>query len=717
MKTSFYSTQLLWQKLSFGLVMLGLFLWLAASSSAAPGDLDTSFGNGGKVITPIPGGISQPTRVRIQPDGKIVAVGFDSQNGFANTISFLVRHNTDGTIDNSFGINGSVVVVASSEETTFQDFVILPDGKFLVTGYKFGLTSVVVVLYRYTANGTLDATFGTNGVVTTPVDGLFGRRIVLQPDGKFVVGCGTYYAGSYGVAVVVRYNPNGTLDATFGTSGITTLSGFQNIGEILVQTDGKLLVAGDTGSGSNRNIFVLRHNPNGTLDSGFGANGIVQTDVDNQSNAVGGMALQPDGKIIVNGENRNSANIVASSSIVRYNANGTLDNAFGANGIVRITESQSSSIAKALAIQQNGKILTAGERNGTFALSRYNSDGTIDASFGTNGVVITPIGNYPEYDAIVSIALQTDGKIVAVGSVKSFATGLGTDVGLARYLGDSLNALRTRFDFDGDGKADISIFRPAVGEWWLNRSLSGQTVAAQFGAGADKITPADFTGDGKTDIAVWRPSTGEWFVLRSEDGSFYSLPFGTAGDIPAPSDYDGDGRSDPAVFRPATATWFISLTSGGTSIVQFGASGDNPVVADYDGDGQSDIAIFRPSVGEWWYRRSSDGQVGALQFGASTDKPVPGDYTGDGRADIAFFRPDTGFWFILRSENNSYFSFPFGANGDILTPGDYDGDGKFDAAVYRPATATWYINRTTAGILITNFGATGDVPVPAAFVP
>jgi len=123
--------------------------------------------------------------------------------------------------------------------------VILPYGKLLLTANKsfecYAPPSDLFI-YRYTANGTLDATFGTNGVVTTPVDGLSGRRIVLQPDGKFVVACRTYYSGSEGMAVV-RYNPNGTLDATFGTSGITTLSVFQNIGEILLQTDGKLFAS------------------------------------------------------------------------------------------------------------------------------------------------------------------------------------------------------------------------------------------------------------------------------------------------------------------------------------------------------------------------------------------------------------------------------------------------------------------------------------------
>jgi hypothetical protein len=274
-----------------------------------------------------------------------------------------------------------------------------------------------------------------------------------------------------------------------------------------------------------------------------------------------------------------------------------------------------------------------------------------------------------------------------------------------------------RLDFDGDGKTDIGIYRPSVGEWWVNRSSTSQTVAAQFGLSSDKVVSGDYTGDGKTDIAFWRPSSGFWFILRSEDGSFFSFPFGATGDVPAPSDFDGDGKTDAAVFRPATGTWYILKSSGGTAIGQFGQTGDVPVSADYDGDGKSDIAIYRPTVGEWWIQRSSNLSVYAFQFGTSLDKPVPGDYTGDGKADVAFFRPSNGNWFILRSEDSSFYSVPFGTIGDFAVPGDYDGDGKYDTAVFRPSLNTWYLQQTSAGTAIVGFGANGDNPIPNAFVP
>ena len=127
-------------------------------------------------------------------------------------------------------------------------------------------------------------------------------------------------------------------------------------------------------------------------------------------------------------------------------------------------------------------------------------------------------------------------------------------------------------------RADLAIFRPSNGQWWLNRSTAG-VLATSFGISTDKPMARDFTGDGKTDIAFFRPSSGEWFVLRSEDLSYFSVPFGTIGDIPAPGDYDGDGKADLTVFRPSTATWYVNRTTQGLLITGFGLDGDNPVPA------------------------------------------------------------------------------------------------------------------------------------------
>jgi hypothetical protein len=276
-----------------------------------------------------------------------------------------------------------------------------------------------------------------------------------------------------------------------------------------------------------------------------------------------------------------------------------------------------------------------------------------------------------------------------------------------------------RFDFDGDGKSDLGIFRPASGEWWLQKSFEG-AYATQFGSSTDMMAPADFTGDGKTDIAFFRPSMGQWFILRSEDSSFYGFPFGAAGDVSVPADYDGDGKADAAVFRPSFATWFILRSSdNGVTIATFGASTDKPVPADYDGDGKADIAIFRSNGTnkEWWIQKSAGG-VFAATFGVAGDISVPGDYTGDGKTDVALFRPSTGQWFVLRSEDNSFFAFPFGAGTDVPAPGDYDGDGKSDATVFRPTTSNWYTLRSSDSVVTTtSFGIATDKPVAGYYVP
>ncbi len=286
---------------------------------------------------------------------------------------------------------------------------------------------------------------------------------------------------------------------------------------------------------------------------------------------------------------------------------------------------------------------------------------------------------------------------------------------VAYNFSNQISNVKSPFDFDGDSKTDISIFRPTSGQWWIQRSQTAVTNVFTFGTSSDKLVPADYTGDGKTDVAFFRPGSGEWFILRSEDASFYSFPFGTGTDIPAPGDFDNDGKIDPAVFRQSNGTWYILLSSGGTRIEQFGVNGDLPVVGDYDGDGIADKAIFRPSNGQWWISRSQAGLIVA-SFGTNTDKTVQGDYTGDRKTDIAFFRPTTGEWFILRSENSSFYSFPFGISTDTPVPGDYDGDGRSDAGVFRGSNVTWYLNGSQSGQIIQSYGTSGDIPTPNSFV-
>jgi hypothetical protein len=270
-------------------------------------------------------------------------------------------------------------------------------------------------------------------------------------------------------------------------------------------------------------------------------------------------------------------------------------------------------------------------------------------------------------------------------------------------------------DFDGDGKTDISVYRPDSGYWYILNSSNGGFGAMPFGNGTDIIAPGDYDGDGKTDYAVFRPAEGNWFLL-TKAGVFSARHFGSTGDIPVPSDFNGDGKTDMAVFRPSDGVWYIAHSDslGTYNFTAFGTTGDKPVQADYDGDGKTDIAVYRPADGNWYVLRSTDGEFTGTHFGIGSDRPAQGDYDGDGKADPAVFR--NGDWYILNS-TTGYYGIHFGLTGDIPSTGDFDGDSKADVAVYRPSDTTWYILQSQNGFFALTFGLAVDRPVPNAYLP
>ncbi len=272
---------------------------------------------------------------------------------------------------------------------------------------------------------------------------------------------------------------------------------------------------------------------------------------------------------------------------------------------------------------------------------------------------------------------------------------------------------KARADFDGDGKTDVSVFRPSSGSWFLNRSQAG-FAGVPFGQSGDKLVPADYDGDGKTDVAVARATSGSYvfYILNSNGSTVSSVQWGASTDVPQVGDYNNDGKADVAVFRPSNGTWYISNSGGGSTAVQFGQSGDVPVAYDYDGDNKADVAVIRGNV---WYINKSTGGVQAVTYGASTDVPVPADYDGDGRVDVAVFRPSNGTWYTSQNAATNYGAIQFGASSDVPVPGDYDGDGKSDIAVFR--SGTWYINRSTTGFTGVTFGASSDLPIPKQYIP
>lgn len=261
-------------------------------------------------------------------------------------------------------------------------------------------------------------------------------------------------------------------------------------------------------------------------------------------------------------------------------------------------------------------------------------------------------------------------------------------------------------DFDGDGRTDVSVYRPSEGRWYVRRSSDGGLLIVDWGTSTDVPVPADYDGDGKTDVAVYRPSEGRWYIRRSSDLALQIVYWGTATDTPVPSDYDGDGKADPAVFRPGEGRWYIQRSSDGTAqFVNWGTATDVPVPADYGGSPASELVIYRPSEGRWYNNAG-----GFVDWGTSTDVPVPGDYGGPASqpSDLVVYRPSEGRWYFEFDSS----SINWGAASDVPQPGDYTGDGKTDVAVYRPSEGRWYIN----GQSFVDFGTSGDIPLvlPAA---
>ncbi len=688
------------------ILAISLFLALSASVSAAPGDLDLSFGSGGIVVTDVASAWSdEVTDIEVQTDGKILVAGVLGDSFICeypdcrdpDPLAFINRYLPTGVLDTSFGTGGKIIFPLSSGEVV-NHIALQTDGKIVAVGYHYYqvIGNSNFIIFRFNADGTLDTSFGTGGKSTTNFATL-SEGVVIQPDGKIVAlawGCNASgYCHSFGT---IRFNVNGSLDTAFGAGGrvVTTVSSRNFPADVSLQPDGKIIIAGSAADNFSGflDYAIVRYNSNGSLDASFGAGGIVSTDI-TQTDNPNAIALQPDGKILVNGN----------SGIVRYNANGSMDTGFAAGGI--FTHGGGNSPIYDIALQRSGKIVAAGyvfqESHSVFALTRLNADGSRDASFGTNGNITTPIGN--QYDSSYALAIQPNGKIISGGFTTQ--SDLFANVALVRYQGDAVASRHTPFDFDGDGRSDISVFRPINGVWYLNQSTNGFS-ATQFGLSADKITPADFDGDGKTDISVYRD--GVWYWLKSSDNSFNARQFGIASDIPVPADYSGDGSAELAVYRNGV-WWIQNLTNNQVNTIQFGISNDKPVPADYDGDGRIDQAIYRN--GEWHLNRSSQGYT-VVNFGLATDKPLIGDYDGDGRADQSVYRDGT--WYLLQS-SQGFTAFPFGLSTDIPAPADYDGDGRTDAAVYR--NGTWYLRQSASGISIQQFGLTNDKPVSAAFLP
>jgi uncharacterized delta-60 repeat protein len=673
----------------------------------ADGSLDTAF----NYTPPILPAYYAVERAIALSDGGVVIIG----NNVGGPGVSLVRLNADGSIDTAVqavvGLAGSV-----------RDIVRLPDGKYIVGG-DFNILNGISRRHiaRLNADGSVDPTFNCSLFLYATV-----TRVAVQADGKILLTL-LDYPGS------IRLNPDGSHDSSYVPPPIVNghdIDLFPN-GQILVngyyklnmdgsndtsfsppnqstasvnnfsaviQTDGKTVIGGQfTQIGTAARGRIARLNPNGSLDPTFNPPG-------GANNRVLDLDVQPDGKVVIVGDFTSVNGNAARKYLARLNADGSLDASFAP---VVNTPPFSITNLTSVKIQPDGKILISGNLTAVNGIprkgyARLNADGSLDMSFnigsGANSMVWR-------------IGLQPDNKVLIAGDftkVGNFAT-----IGVARL--DTATA-KTLFDYDGDGKADISVFRPSENKWYVLRSSDLGITQTIFAVAGDLPVPSDYDGDGKTDTAVYRPSTGAWWYQSSINNAQVNVNFGQSGDIPRPSDIDGDGKTDFVLFRPANGNWYRLSATGQTSIINFGIAEDKPLIGDFDGDGKSDPAVFRPSTGDWWYASSATGQFVTVHWGAEGDYPVAGDYDGDGKTDFVVFRPTDGGWYILYS-TGSYTIATFGTVGDKPIAADYDGDGKADIGVFRPSTGTWYLLQTTAGFGALQFGSANDVPTENAFIP
>jgi uncharacterized delta-60 repeat protein len=581
------------------------------TATPIPTNIDTSFGNGGKTLTPISAGNREDrgNAVAVQSDGKMVVAG-GSADASSNFDFSLARYNADGSLDMTFDLDGKVMTPIGAGADTANAVAIQADGKILAAGFSHNGTNLDFAVVRYNTDGSLDLSFDGDGKVVTPIgtsnDAAYS--VSVQADGKIVV-AGRTINGSFYDFGVVRYNTDGSLDSSFGTGGkVTTPFGTGNdeARSVKIQSNGKIIVAGFADNGSNVDFAAVRYNANGSLDTSFDLDGKVTTAIGSGNDTASSAAIQADDKIVLGGSSSNGLHNYF--ALVRYNVDGSLDTSFDFDGKVTTPVGFNATQA-AIAIQSSGKILSAGFSNNQttndITVVRNNADGSLDNSWGMGGIVTTDIAS--QDDNVTAIAIQTDGKVVVAGSTFNNATNF--DFFLVRFpatAGAAVGGPGTLDrDFHLDGavenqeagrvmsvalQADGKII--AIGEQFqVRRYLRNGSRDTSFDLdGAVQAYPLGITGansvvvqpDGKIVIGggVDSGSGLDFAVVRiNPDGS----PDAT---------FDGDGIAITAVGSRTDIIYSLAIQTDG-KIVATGRS-DTPAsqasfaVARYNADGSLD---------------------------------------------------------------------------------------------------------------------------------
>jgi uncharacterized delta-60 repeat protein len=611
---------------------------------------------------------------------------------------------------------------------------------------------------RLAPAGTLDHTFNVTGQVITPFTATSSDQptaVAVQPDGKIVVAGSTTSAAGNADMAVLRLNPDGTLDPSFGQGGkvVVPIDAGGNNNDVAtlvkIQGDGKILLAGTASlSGSTAGFAFVRLNPNGTLDPGFGTSGVTTESVGAASQGkVLDLVFQPDGgggpRILAAGSISSSGPF--SVGITRLTASGQVDTTFGVNGLV--TSQTGNFSPNVLAIQNDGKVVALGttflslESALFFSLIRINPDGTNDPGFAFTGAGSS--GNP------ATMTLQPDGKILVAGAGLVQTPSFINTQGLTIARLNSTGSLDTTFNGSGSNFQNSGTFAGVFHPLQMIVQSDGRIVvlagyAAVIGQPLTNYVVARYTSAGALDTSfhggglvqlpfkLASPNNPAGGLAQQADGKL--LLAGAVPNVGATTSAFGvarltaavaDAALTPGQFDPATGTWYLrNSNSGGAPTggqFQYGGVGWIPVVGDWNGDGLVTVGVVDPSTMTWYLRNSNSAgapDIPPFQYGGIGWIPVVGDWTGNGITTIGVVDPSTMTWYLRNSSSAGapdIAPFSYGGVGWKPVTGDWNGDGITTIGVVDPSTMTWYLrNSNSAGapdIAPFSYGGVGWKPV------
>jgi uncharacterized delta-60 repeat protein len=676
-----------------------------------------------------------------------------------------------GSPDPTFGTNGEYIVpVQVSGRNGLVNIYavqVQSDGMIDIAGISGFASAKTYSILQLTPTGSPDISFGQAGTAEVAMpSGFYANAKLyaeqLQSDGKIVIAGTIQNQAGLQETMVARFETDGTPDTSFGTDGVSILStSGMALNYEAIQPDGKIVLAGDTpmaqGVSGNTETAVVRLNSDGSLDTGFGTDGMVTLNTvapaTRSASAVTekatGVAIAPDGQIVLFGDT--SIPVAATPStpdltaqVFRLNANGTQDPTLSQSGVQQANFAQSD--INGVIVQPNGQILLFGNAppsypNGPPLLARLNQDGTLAGT--------TAFPDLNRGYVVNAFALQADGKIVITGDQfndKWFA-----------FRVDANLTMDDTFGVDGETQFVITndVLPKAAGTEAIAIAPDGEIILAGTSnystslviseiSGGDAANPpsgpappvsspevaGDYDGDGDSQPTIYLPSEGA-FVIRSQATADVTIPFGLAGQgatIPAPADYDGSGKTELAAYLPSLAEYVYRPADGGPDVSQTiglpGAGQTIPAPGDYDGVGHDQVAVYIASLGEFAIREpgGTDKIVPFGFAGVGQTIPTPGDYFGTGVTDIAAYLPSLGAYAIRNPAGGPDEIIPFGIAGignSIPVPGDYDDSGKTELAVYLPSSGLFIYRPANGGPdVVESFGLAGNgatIPVPGDY--